>query len=81
MINPTITGMSKNSHLLKNILPSLSKLIDFIEKLEGPIGIVKCSTELDCALFDFCTIKSPIHKINNKIRNVLSKITLYEITN
>ena len=52
----------------------------FIEKLEGPIGIVKCSTDLDCALLDICTIKSPIHKINNKIRNVLSKITLYEIT-
>ena len=55
-------------------------LIDFIEKLEGPIGIVKCSTDLDCALLEMCTIKSPINKINNKIRNVLSKITVYEIT-
>ena len=32
-------------------------LIDFIEKLEGPIGIVKCSTDLDCALLEICTIK------------------------
>tara|TARA_Y100000590_G_C15611202_1_gene973924 strand:+ start:493 stop:891 length:399 start_codon:yes stop_codon:yes gene_type:complete len=57
------------------------KLIDFIESLEGPIGIVKCSTDLNCDLLDMCTIKSPIHKINNSIRDVLSKITLHEITN
>ena len=55
-------------------------LIDFMESIEGPIGIVKCSTDLDCALLDICNIKSPISKINKNIRHVLSKVTLYEIT-
>ena len=67
-------GYSLNQNLEK------INLIDFIESLEGPIGIVKCSTDLNCDILDMCTIKSPINKINNTIRDVLSKITLYEIT-
>ena len=33
--------------------------------MEGPIGIVKCSTDLDCNLLDMCNIKKPIHRYWN----------------
>ena len=55
-------------------------LIDFIESIEGPIGLVKCSIDEHCDLTDLCNIKTPIHKINDSIRNSLSNINLNEIT-
>ena len=54
-------------------------LIEFIENLEGPVGIVKCSTDNNCDLIEKCNIKSPINKINTNIRNILSKVSLRDI--
>ena len=56
-------------------------LVDFIENLEGPIGIVKCTTNNTCDLIEQCNIKSPINKINSNIKNMLSKISLQDISN
>ena len=56
-------------------------LIEFIENIEGPIGIVQCSTDNNCDLIEICNIKAPIHKINNNIRAVLSKVSLYDVAN
>ena len=55
-------------------------LIDFIELLEGPIGIVDCTVDKDCSLLDYCNIKKPIRLINNNIRSVLEKTALSDIT-
>ena len=52
----------------------------FFEDIEGPIGLAKCSIDSDCTQIDLCNIKSPINKINNNIRDLLSKTTLNEIT-
>ena len=54
-------------------------LIDFMESIEGPIGIVKCSVDEHCNIMEVCNIKAPIHKINDNIRNVLSKISVNEV--
>ena len=53
------------------------KLIDFIEDIEGPIGIVECSIDNTCSLLEFCNIKSPISKINQNNFNKLSGIYLW----
>ena len=74
----TIKG-SHGGYFLNKKLNNIS-LIDFIESLEGPIGVVKCTSNLDCNIIDMCTIKSPITKINNNIRKVLSDVSLHEIT-
>ena len=55
-------------------------LIDFIESIEGPVGLVKCTNNLDCEILELCNIKEPIHKINKNIRQALNKLSLYEIT-
>tara|TARA_Y100000994_G_scaffold249556_1_gene262032 strand:+ start:1533 stop:1931 length:399 start_codon:yes stop_codon:yes gene_type:complete len=57
------------------------KLIQFIEDIEGPIGIVKCNVDDNCHLIEFCNIKDPLMKINLNIRKALNKISLNEITN
>ena len=59
---------------------NLINLTNFIEDIEGPIGIVQCSSNDNCSLIDFCNIKSPINKVNENIRNALNKVSLYEIT-
>jgi len=64
---------------LKNSLEEI-KLINFFEDLEGPIGLAKCLFNANCNQIDLCNIKSPINKINNNIRELLSKTTLNEIT-
>ena len=55
------------------------KLIDFIENIEGPFGIVQCSTNNACDLIEFCNIKSPINKINLNLRKALSEIKLNDV--
>lgn len=67
-------GYSLNKDLAK------VNLIDFIESIEGPIGIVKCSIDLECDLLDICNIKDPMHQINHNIRKTLSKLNLQELT-
>ena len=57
------------------------KLIDFIESLEGPFGLVQCSTSNNCDLIELCNIKSPIDKINLNLRKALSKIRLNDVAN
>jgi len=55
------------------------KLIDFIENIEGPFGLVQCSTNNTCDLIEFCNIKSPIDKINLNLRKALSEIKLNDV--
>ena len=69
----------KGGYMLNKNLSNIN-LIDFIESIEGPVGLVKCSTDINCELLDLCKIKSPINKINTNIRNVLKKVNLQEIT-
>jgi len=57
------------------------KLIQFIEDIEGPIGIVKCNIDDSCDLINFCNIKNPLMKINLSIRKALNNINLNDITN
>ena len=74
----SIKGINGGYALNKNL--SNINLIDFIESIEGPVGIVKCTNNLDCEILELCNIKDPIHKINNNLRQALSKLSLYEIT-
>ena len=70
---------SQGGYYLNNSIHKIN-LVDFIETIEGPIGIVKCSTDDTCDLIEYCNIKSPINKINTNIRNLLKKVNLQEIT-
>ena len=55
-------------------------LMDFIETIEGPFGIVDCNINKDCQQIEHCNIKSPITKINDNLKNIFKKIKLTEIT-
>ena len=55
-------------------------IIDFIEMLEGPVGLTDCSTAVQCDQECCCTIKDPMTQINNKIISTLKNITLDQFT-
>ena len=54
--------------------------MEFIEILEGPQGLVRCTMESDCLSLSVCNIREPINIINNNIKTMFSNISLREIT-
>ena len=55
-------------------------IIDFIEMIEGPVGLTDCNTAVKCDQECSCSIKAPMVKINDKIISTLKNITLDEFT-
>ena len=56
-------------------------LTQFIEEMEGPLGVVDCSINIECNQMDNCNIRIPINKINENIRSIFNKIRILDITN
>jgi Rrf2 family protein len=54
-------------------------IFEFIQMIEGPIGLVDCTLPNGCISSACCTIKDPMAKINNKIIDTLKDITLDEL--
>ena len=54
-------------------------LTRFIEEMEGPLGMVDCSINLDCEQITNCNIRLPINKINENIRSIFNKIKIEDI--
>jgi len=55
-------------------------LADFIEAMEGPIGMVDCNLKTECSQIKLCNIRLPIKRINDNIHSLFSNIKLSEIT-
>ena len=55
-------------------------MTQFMEDLEGPIGIVYCNINSDCIQLDNCNIRLPIKQINNNIRAIFNEIRVGDIT-
>ena len=43
-------------------------LTKFIEQMEGPLGMVDCSINMDCTQLNNCNIRMPMNKINENIK-------------
>lgn len=54
-------------------------LADFIELLEGPVALTDCSIDKGCDQQKTCTIRTPIHRINDTMKTVFSNVTLAEV--
>ena len=54
-------------------------IFEFIEMLEGPVGLVDCMISHSCSQLECCTIKDPLMKINSKIIKTLKDITLDQL--
>ena len=56
-------------------------LMDFIEKIEGPIGLSDCNINSECNLIDQCNIKQPIQSINNNVKELFKNTPLTDLFN
>ena len=64
---------------MRNGLTKIS-LTQFIEDMEGPIGIADCTINSDCTQLDNCNIRMPIKQINSNIRAIFNGISMSDIT-
>ncbi|MFQ6677714.1 MAG: RrF2 family transcriptional regulator [Fidelibacterota bacterium] len=55
-------------------------MIEFFEKIEGPLGLMDCYFDSDCTQISACNIRSPIKKINDNMRNMFENMSVGEIT-
>ena len=55
-------------------------MTQFMEDLEGPIGIVDCNINSDCIQLDNCNIRMPLKQINSNIRAIFNEIRVGDIT-
>ena len=56
-------------------------LMDFIEKIEGPIGLADCNIDLECNLIEQCNIRKPIKSINNNVKELFKNTSLTDLFN
>ena len=71
---------SQGGYRIYKTLTNIS-LTQFVEELEGPLGMVNCSISNDCIQLDNCNIRMPINKINDNIRSIFNDIPITDITN
>ena len=55
-------------------------LWQFLEVMEGPVGIVDCLIDQDCIQLSSCPIRTPMQVIDHTLRNVFHRMTLEDIT-
>lgn len=53
---------------------------DFFEKLEGPLGMMDCYFDSECTVMSVCNIRTPIQRINSKLRDMFENMSLKEVT-
>ena len=55
-------------------------LVEFFEKVEGPLGLSDCFYDANCMQIEFCNIRSPIERINNSMINMFRNMSVQDIT-
>jgi Rrf2 family nitric oxide-sensitive transcriptional repressor len=75
----SVQGVRGGYQLVKDL-----KEISFLELAEmilGPFGVVKCihSKEDSCELSEICPISSPMGFLNDRVKDLFSKISLQEM--
>lgn len=63
--------------------PEKIDLAEFIEAVEGPVQLVRCTAlsrkNPRCAVTGRCPIQRSIHKVHHRLRDFLTEITLAEL--
>jgi len=60
--------------------PEFISALDVIHAIEGPVMITSCNTQRGmCVQTPLCTVKEPLRKVNERIVNALSALSIAEI--
>tara|TARA_B100000214_G_scaffold164120_1_gene117659 strand:- start:3381 stop:3782 length:402 start_codon:yes stop_codon:yes gene_type:complete len=63
-----------------SIDPKTINMTELFEIIEGPMGIMDCYFDSGCDKIEGCTIRVPINRINDSIREMFNNMTLAEVT-
>ena len=55
-------------------------LWNFLETMEGPLGLVDCLQNSQCDQEDNCSIQTPISKINHTVKNIFNNLSVSDVT-
>jgi Rrf2 family protein len=56
-------------------------LVEFFERVEGPLGLSDCFYDSNCLQIDYCNIRTPIQRINANMINMFRGMTVQDVTN
>lgn len=60
--------------------PVFITALDVINAIDGPVMITSCKTERgDCVQTPLCTVKEPLRKVNERIVDALSSLSMAEM--
>jgi Rrf2 family protein len=72
-------GSSGGYQLTKD--PSQISALDVISAIDGPVLIISCVTSHgNCDVTERCSVREPLHRVNESILNVLSNVTISQMT-
>ncbi len=61
--------------------PRKISAFEVIQAIEGPMFMTSCSTAVhDCDQSPRCTVREPLRKVSRSIEEVLSQLTIWELT-
>lgn len=55
-------------------------LWNFLEIMEGPLGLVDCLIDTDCNQEVNCSIKAPLRRINHRVKTVFNNLSVSDVT-
>ncbi len=60
--------------------PEFISALDVISAIDGPVMITSCSTHRgECFQTPLCTVKEPLHRVNERIVNALSSLSVAQM--
>jgi len=60
--------------------PEFISALDVISAIDGPVMITSCSTERgECFQTPLCTVKEPLHRVNERIVSALSSLSVAQM--
>ncbi len=60
--------------------PALMSAFEVIRAIDGPLNITSCVTHRgECDQSPKCTIREPLHEVNDSIIRVLSSLTIFQV--
>ncbi len=69
---------ARGGYRLKAHLADVS-LWQFLERMEGPLGIVDCVSEDECTQVDSCSIRNPMQVIDHTLKSVFTGLSLEQV--
>ena len=55
-------------------------LVEFFERVEGPLGLSDCFYDSNCLQIDYCNIRTPIQRINANMMSMFRSMSVQDVT-